>query len=97
MWGLVKIQNHTWHAYSNDITANDLVTLTVIFGLKNSYFIAYGGILFPKHIVIFLNMSCRWDDGSAFNYQKWKENEPNDYGGEERCVAMNRHTGKGKH
>ncbi|KAK3086537.1 hypothetical protein FSP39_019884 [Pinctada imbricata] len=32
-----------------------------------------------------------WDDGSAVDFQNWADNEPNDHGGEERCVTMARH------
>ncbi|XP_013397759.1 uncharacterized protein LOC106164412 [Lingula anatina] len=30
----------------------------------------------------------KWADGSAANYFNWGPNEPNDYGGEEKCVAF---------
>lgn len=29
-----------------------------------------------------------WSDGSKFEYNEWSTGEPNNYGGDERCVEM---------
>ena len=35
-----------------------------------------------------------WSDGSAFNYQNWGPNEPNNHNGDEDCMMMWLYSGK---